>query len=80
MPLQRQNPKNFYVMCIGDNSNVIGLAKKYFKSHFDITVSNSFFFNSILYKQIEGLGMRQPLPIFLCAFMKRSGWNNAQMI
>ena len=54
-----------------DDSAIVGLGKKMFRSLLELTVTNAFFiFNFGLYKQIGGLGMGQPLgPTFANIFM-----------
>ena len=54
-----------------DDSAIVGLGKKLFRSLLELTVTNAFFiFNFGLYKQIGGLGMGQPLgPTFANIFM-----------
>ena len=54
-----------------DQSSVISLSRKYFKTLLEHSVLNSLFiFNSKVYKQIEGLGMGLPLgPTFANIFM-----------
>ena len=54
-----------------DQSYVLGMPRKYFKTLLELSVLNSFFmFNSKLYKQLEGLGMGLPLgPTFANIFM-----------
>ena len=53
------------------DSLVIGLSRKLFKSLLELSVLNSFFmFNNRFYKQIQGLGMGLPLgPTFANIFM-----------
>ena len=54
-----------------DDSKVLGLTRKLFKTLLEHSVLNSFFlFNSKLFKQTEGLGMGLPLwPTFANIFM-----------